>query len=409
MSKMEQVIQIGEIKGDINYYIEDYAYTFFRKQEDGNRKKYFLYGEKIETKDKTKLYIYGISQKPKMEQTYFKEYYPLGFLKIRGEEKYWVSLNGKENLITGIYVFYAPNQAMQEYLVDYHNETKTEDKKEETVSKRVPSEVLPMKETMVPVRKWKGGKKKKEEQIFYTIGSMVAAFLLLMILTSANGRNKINLFKEVIKETMAGSIGVAGDEFIIEEKQVKQNELNGLEIENNQMDNYEIEDIAEVNKENKITNDNTANSQQTVGTEENSANNIIEDNTINYEVPDTVEENIRKENQKSEENNSTDTQENKDSTGENRENKNEMQESTNKDSTEENSNKKKEIRENSTETSQKQGEEEYEEYIVKNGDTLVGICKKRYNSLSKMEQICQINNIKNADYIAPGQKLYLPR
>ena len=52
---------------------------------------------------------------------------------------------------------------------------------------------------------------------------------------------------------------------------------------------------------------------------------------------------------------------------------------------------------------------EYEEYIVNNGDTLVGICKKKYNSLLKMKEICKINNIKNADYIAPGQKLYLPR
>ena len=53
-------------------------------------------------------------------------------------------------------------------------------------------------------------------------------------------------------------------------------------------------------------------------------------------------------------------------------------------------------------------EPEYEEYTVRDGDTLVEICKKKYDSLSKMEEICQINNIENADYIAPGQKLYLP-
>ena len=47
-------------------------------------------------------------------------------------------------------------------------------------------------------------------------------------------------------------------------------------------------------------------------------------------------------------------------------------------------------------------ENNYEEYIVENGDTLVAICKSRYGSLSKMEEICTINNIKNADYIAPG-------
>lgn len=371
MSKMEQVIQIGEITGDIYYYIEDYAYTFFKKQEENNRKKYFLYGEKIETKDKTKLYIYGISQKPKMEQTYFKEYYPLGFLKVKGEDKYWVSLNGKENLITGIYIFYAPNQAMQEYLVDYHKDTKTEDKKEENTPKRVPMEVLPMKETMVSTRKWKGERKKKEEKTFYTIGGMVAAVLLLMILTSANGKNKLNLFKQVIRETMSNSVGLAEEQFIIEEKLVKQTEPKEFEMENKQEDNYETIDTTEENNENKIIKDITDKEEQNAGTQGTGVNNIIDNDSINYEISQVVEENNndRKETEEADENNSS-------------------------------------KEENIRETNQK---EEYEEYIVKNGDTLVGICKKRYNSLSKMQQICQINNIKNADYIAPGQKLYLPR
>ena len=48
------------------------------------------------------------------------------------------------------------------------------------------------------------------------------------------------------------------------------------------------------------------------------------------------------------------------------------------------------------------------EYTVKQGDTLVAICKIRYGSTAKMQEICEINNIKNADYIAPGQKIYLP-
>ena len=60
------------------------------------------------------------------------------------------------------------------------------------------------------------------------------------------------------------------------------------------------------------------------------------------------------------------------------------------------------------ETSAQNVEDTYEEYVVKNGDTLVAICKTKYGSLAKMEEICTINNIKNADYIAPGQKIYLP-
>ena len=45
---------------------------------------------------------------------------------------------------------------------------------------------------------------------------------------------------------------------------------------------------------------------------------------------------------------------------------------------------------------------------LKEGDTLAAICKTKYGSLVQLEEICTINNIKNADYIAPGQKIYLP-
>ena len=57
-----------------------------------------------------------------MEQSYFKDYYPLGFLKIKNDETFWITLKGQEEKMEGFYVFYAPNQAMQEYLVDFAKE-----------------------------------------------------------------------------------------------------------------------------------------------------------------------------------------------------------------------------------------------------------------------------------------------
>lgn len=127
MSRMNQVMQIGTIVGDIHYYIEDYAYTYLKKQRGKEKSKYFLYGEKEDSCNPQKLYIYGIAEKPKMEQTYFKDYYPLGFLKIKNDETYWITLKGQEQKMTGFYVFYAPNQAMQEYLVDHREEEKLQE------------------------------------------------------------------------------------------------------------------------------------------------------------------------------------------------------------------------------------------------------------------------------------------
>ena len=348
MLKMNQVLQIGEIEGNVHYYIEDYAYTFLKKQDGEDRKKYFLYGEKEETKEKIKLYIYGIGQKPKMEQSYFKEYYPLGFLKIKEEGNYWINLNGQENEIKGFYVFYAPNQAMQEYLVDYHKEEQREETTEKT-SKRKPVQMLPMKETTVSKKIYKK-KSSKEEKILYSVGAVFIAFLFLLTLTTTNGQNKMKIFKQVIEETMSNSVSAISEDFIIEENTPQQTNMESKEMQQREIQTCTISEKRET--EEKL---------------ENKENDQVVAETITAE--EDVMENIKTEEEKI------------------------MDETT---------------KEANTNQNESEDQTQYEEYIVQNGDTLVAICKKRYNSLLKMEEICKLNNIKNADYIAPGQKLYLP-
>lgn len=343
MSRMSQVMQIGNIEGDIHYYIEDYAYTYLKKQKGTEKVKYFLYGEKEEDNNKKKLYIYGIAEKPKMEQTYFKEYYPLGFLKIKNDETYWITLKGQEQKINGFYVFYAPNQAMQEYLVDTRAEEQPKEM-EKKAKRQLVGESLPMKETFVPARKVKVSKVKEEKNpnFLFPIGGIVVACLILMVLTSTNGKKKVEIFKQVISQNISGlTERVKEEEFIIEEKSINDQEVT--------------EDLA-LGQENTAT-------QDLVIQEENADSERKEVTEAEKQITEEIMETI--------------TNSNKDTV------QKLGSESTTKD-------------------------KNYEEYIVKNGDTLAAICKYKYGSLSKMEEICTINNIKNADYIAPGQKLYLP-
>jgi len=343
MSRISQVMQIGNIEGDIHYYIEDYAYTYLKKQKGMEKVKYFLYGEKEEDNNKKKLYIYGIAEKPKMEQTYFKEYYPLGFLKIKNDETYWITLKGQEQKISGFYVFYAPNQAMQEYLVDTRAEEQPKEV-EKKAKRQFVGESLPMKETFVPARKVKVSKVKEEKNpnFLFPIGGIVVACLILMVLTSTNGKKKVEIFKQVISQNISGlTERVKEEEFIIEEKSIN---------------DQKFEESLSLEQENAVT----------------------QDLVIQEENADPKREEV--------------TEAKKQITEE----KTEAILNSNKD------------------TAQKSGSENttqdknYEEYTVKNGDTLAAICKYKYGSLNKMEEICTINNIKNADYIAPGQKLYLP-
>lgn len=323
MSRINQVMQMGEIGENLHFYIEDYAYTYLKKQKGREKNKYFLYGEKEEDKKCTKLYVYGVAEKPKMEQTYFKEYYPIGFLKLKEEEMNFISLKGQEEPIMGFYVFYASNQAMQEYLVD-HREEEAEKKPEQRKRKLGEEDFLPMKEKLVTVKKQKYRKKKgefKNEKFLLPITGIFAACVILFAMTTVNGRKKIEIFKQVVAETLSGSvIDAAQEEFIIEEK--------------NSSDKAAVMDGSE----------DTPAGQENQGEENMPENEEIQSQEeAKILTPEQVQE-----------------------------------------------------------------KKEPEEYIVKDGDTLAAICKRKYGSLSKMQEICTMNEIKNADYIAPGQKIYLP-
>lgn len=47
-------------------------------------------------------------------------------------------------------------------------------------------------------------------------------------------------------------------------------------------------------------------------------------------------------------------------------------------------------------------------YIVQKGDSLVGICKKIYQTTAMMDKLCEVNGIEDQDAIYAGQKLILP-
>ena len=48
-------------------------------------------------------------------------------------------------------------------------------------------------------------------------------------------------------------------------------------------------------------------------------------------------------------------------------------------------------------------------YVVQKGDTLIGICIRKYGSDARVQEICSLNNIKNPDDIKVGEKIFLPQ
>lgn len=48
-------------------------------------------------------------------------------------------------------------------------------------------------------------------------------------------------------------------------------------------------------------------------------------------------------------------------------------------------------------------------YTVQRGDTLIGICVKRYGTDARVSEICSLNNIQDPDDIKVGEKIFLPQ
>ena len=47
-------------------------------------------------------------------------------------------------------------------------------------------------------------------------------------------------------------------------------------------------------------------------------------------------------------------------------------------------------------------------YVIQKGDTLLDICRKKYGTVGRVKEICELNGIENADDIKMGQIILLP-
>ncbi|MBQ9990849.1 MAG: LysM peptidoglycan-binding domain-containing protein [Lachnospiraceae bacterium] len=360
MARMDHVTQIGNPVEGKGIYLEDYAYTYLKKQQDTDRKKYYLYGKKEVTGDKERWYIYGISDSPREENRYFKNWYSLGSLKIRNGEKYLVGKRGEEIHLTGFYVFYASNQGMQEYLID----NSRGNKEERTVSKaeKQGREAKPAAfgrpqsfRQYIP----EGKRKQDIGNMVFLAGCFLALILLAVAITSGNGYGKLSDLKEMVYSAMSDSLEET-EEFVVEEQTAA--------IFSESMTEIPESTVAE-------TTANTSESAATKATSETPESTAAE-TEANMPSDQAVV------------------------------NSAEMAEEA---STQESI---QEVASSSSVISiveESSAEEEYESYIVREGDTLAGICQLYYGSTARLKEVCEYNEIKNEDHIAPGQKLYLPK
>lgn len=348
-SKFSQMVQIGDTTGDTVFFFEDYAYTYLKKNSD--KDKLFLYGEVEKQPGERKIYIYGISLSSKMEKTYFKEYAPIGSIRIKEGEKYW--LCGKEEVkIEGYFIFYSSNQPMQEYLIEQSKSEQVQEDEKRKKRERGDREELNIRERLnLRSEEELRYKSQKGNTGIFLLGSVGLAVMILFGLSTVNGQKKIEVFKEIIEKEWKDTVPYT-EELLIEEKEIKEEDY----IEETLNEDSAAIIIEEVGQ----------------GMEENEEAKVsVNEDTIIEEMKDKEAEKGQK--------------------GE----KEELSEAQETD---------KEV----SEAEEGVSEGKQSEYIVKEGDTLAGICKKFYGTADRLKEISEHNHITNMDHIAPGQKLYLP-
>lgn len=426
MSRMETtdiVIHKGEKEEKYQLYVEDYVMSFLKNYGTSNGRKIFFYGTR-EQKNK-KYYIYGAGQQKNI--SYFVRYELLDEIVCRfdmDKPVFSIKEDSGRYELSGYYIFYQSNEAMQSYMIEQRKGHETEEKAQDKFKTQGRSEtqnglraqeksgvqhkIRPQDFSDIRTRSGlkssdeeKGNssekqistrrtyvRNKKEEPEKSKGGIMAfqltAVFLVLaaIIINSTNSYSKLRELGQSAVEVF----------FTMENQEAaKKDDVSGEAETSDVADGTQgtvlrLEDLdAEFEKENQEAKDDTD-----------------KEGVDGESAQDKEKEDSDSESTQGKENVDGETAQSKeDAVGENAQ----LKEDADVESEQE---------KNSTASTEEPPSQEAfarnfaEYYQIEKGDTLCKISIKLYGDASKVNEICEINKIDDPDNIKYGQKILLP-
>ena len=409
----KNIRQIGTSTGSTRVYLEDYVYTYLHTQEvleTWTNRGFILLGRIEKTKDYTRYFISGLIQ---VEDEYFKDhmlefsdntwtaiyqemktYYDQ--LEIVGwgqdisnaspgliaelEQKYKQNFNIQKNVMfllnqieneeifyvfernvlqrrEGYYVYYEKNPQMQEYMIEKNKSRELNISPDEIQEPLVHSyrETLMEKKARISERKWNG--------VLYTTSLLLVLSVCVLGVSTVNNVEKMQDLESAVNQ-IAGKGGQAG---------IRSSDVPAMSAnveDGSSGDLNEVKTKPETLDETSETDD-KSDQDDRAGQKEKSGG---DDPSVEAETES-----------KDKEADKTEKKTTADDTGQ--------------------------ISSDSTETSaltEAQTSLLQGYYIVKKGDSLVGISRKIYGTAAKARKICELNGIDDMDKIYAGQKLELP-
>lgn len=407
----KNIRQIGTSTGNTRVYLEDYVYTYLHTQEvqeEWTNRGFILLGKVEKGKDFTRYFISGMIR---MEDAFFKEhvlefsdetwafiykemktYYdnleivgwgqdvsnaPAG-LTAEVEQNHKKNFNIQKNVLflldqiekeevffvfeknvlqrkEGYYVYYEKNPQMQEYMIEKNKNQELNISPEEIQEPLVHSyrETLLEKKAQLSERKWNG--------VLYTTSLLLVLSVCVLGVSTVNNVERMQDLESAVNQ-ISGREGTAD---------VRSQDVPVMSA------NVQDEEQADLNEAKEQTSDEeeeNSDSGDDIGEEKNNGSDP-EGQAVEEEMTD--DEHKKKETKSeqpgSDENNTDDDDAEQTSAL------------------------------TEAQTSLLQGY-----YIVKKGESLVGISKKIYGTAAKARKICELNGIEDMDKIYAGQKLELP-
>lgn len=373
MESGSAVVGRDERKKKYHIYVEEYVLSYLRRESDSlELSEIYFYGSRQE--NGRKLYVYGAGRDKQIAA--FAGYEPLSELVCRLTQAgpvFLVREKDGECRATGFQVFYDDNEAMQNYLLEWTGSTG----KKWTVEGSGVSEKQP-----APLVFSEEEKKRTPHGAMSVQLCLILVALVAIVITSTDSYDKMEELNRSAREVffaienqeaddqeqnkVYGKADMAGEKDIVIERSAES-------FENTEQEEKMMEKAAQTSDSDKLAD---CQAQDTDMESEDTGIDGTNDSVNDSGAEDTAEK---------EEGMLKSVQETSDQT--------DAQEST-------------EETEDENEEALSRSITRY--YEVEQGDTLFTISQKIYGDTSRVEKICEMNQISDPDKIRSGQRIILP-
>lgn len=359
MESESAVVQTEERKKKYHIYVEEYVLSYLRREADSlELSEVYFYGSRQD--NGRKIFVYGAGRNKEIAA--FAKYVPLPELVCRLTQAgpvFMVREPNGECRVNGFEVFYENNEAMQNYLLEW---TGSADHKRDEKKNR--------EQAALPVMISSEEKPKREVHGAISVQlCLVLMVLTAIVITATDSYDKMKQLNQSAKEVF----------FAIENQEAEDHAANSESTENR--DEIVVERDVTAGRE-------TAGQIKDAEPAEAALNEPKVEGVL-----ESVEEEPAE--------NQTDQEQDLDT----EESVNQEQNMTSGEEEEQDA--------SETEGEPEEGEEAISRsitryYEVEQGDTLYTISQKIYGDFSRVEEICEVNQIADPDKIRSGQRIILP-